>query len=212
MSTPLAVSFLFAYWIFVSITHASKIPSDPLLPDHGVIGYINYYSSTNITGPLVSVPRIIVIDRWALVVFTILFFAYQVGTLIWMYLVPWKRRRMMFRKDNQIRLQLVSTYNGSGKTFMDYLRGTRSVHETANTSTASHADHWVDLIIVKDYCVNYHRTNEEVLFPALTSSRSDQERNRCYSALLNVWWCSLLENKTLSFQDIIRKTKSPSTE
>lgn len=175
MSTPLAVSFLFAYWTFVSITPASKIASDALLLDHGVIGYINYYSSTNIAGPIISVPHIIVIDRWALVVYTVLFFAYQVGTLIWIYLVPWKRRRMMFRKDNQIRLQLVSTYNGSGKTFMDFLRGTRSVHGTTNPSTASHADHWVDLMIIKDYCVNSHDTNEGVLFPALTSSRSVTE-------------------------------------
>lgn len=90
--------------------------------DHGVIGYINYYSSTS-TDAIISVPSIIVIDRWALVVFTILFFMYQIGTLIWMYFVPWKRRRMMFKKDSENRLRLVSNYQASRISLIDILRG-----------------------------------------------------------------------------------------
>ncbi len=74
--------------------------------DHGVIGYVNFYILSNTKGLTTSVPIIATIDRWALLAFTILFFAYQIGTLIWMYAVPWKRRRMMFEKDNHHRLQI----------------------------------------------------------------------------------------------------------
>lgn len=91
------------------------------LIDHGVIGYINYYTSANTTGPTTSVPNIIVIDRWALVVFTILFFAYQTGTLIWMYTVPWKKRRMMFKKDSDNRLQIQSKYKLTQANFIEGL-------------------------------------------------------------------------------------------
>lgn len=73
-----------------------------------MIGYINYYQSGNATGATSSVPKLIVADRWALVVFTILFFAYQTGTLIWIYLVPWKKRRIMFEKDKQNRRRFAS--------------------------------------------------------------------------------------------------------
>jgi hypothetical protein len=73
-----------------------------------VIGYFNYYKSGCTTGTIPSVPSIVVIDGWALVVFTIVFFAYQIGTLIWMYLVPLKKRRMMFAKDSHNRSQTVS--------------------------------------------------------------------------------------------------------
>ena len=73
-----------------------------------MIGYINYYRSGNTTGVTTSVAELIVIDRWALIVFTALFFAYQIGTLIWMYLIPLKRRRMMFKKDQQNRFQFQS--------------------------------------------------------------------------------------------------------
>jgi hypothetical protein len=73
-----------------------------------VIGYFNYYKSGYTTGSVPGVPSIVVIDRWALVVFTIIFFAYQIGTLIWMYLVPLKKRRMMFAKDSHNRSQTAS--------------------------------------------------------------------------------------------------------
>jgi hypothetical protein len=90
--------------------------------DHGVIGYVNFYTADNTTGASTSttnVPSIVVIDRWALVVFTILFFAYQIGTITWMYLVPWKKRRMMFKKDNENRLHILSRGNHSQATYMD---------------------------------------------------------------------------------------------
>lgn len=45
-------------------------------------------------------PSVVAIDRYALCVFTFSFFAYQVGTLIWMYCVPLKKRRLMFAKDS----------------------------------------------------------------------------------------------------------------
>lgn len=82
-------------------------------------------------------PSIIVIDRWALVVFTILFFTYQVGTLIWMFSVPLKKRRRMFRKDNQNRLQMAAKLNNPKATFIDLLRGSRMNESTGNTHSVS---------------------------------------------------------------------------
>ncbi|CAF0866920.1 unnamed protein product [Adineta steineri] len=79
---------------------------------HGVIGYINYRMSGNISGTTTSSEYVLTVDRWALVVFTICFCAYQIGTLIWTYLVPLKKRRIMFVKDNNNRFQIESTYNG----------------------------------------------------------------------------------------------------
>ncbi|CAF0807790.1 unnamed protein product [Adineta steineri] len=79
---------------------------------HGVIGYINYRMSGNISGSTTSSEYVLTVDRWALVVFTICFCAYQIGTLIWTYLVPLKKRRIMFVKDNNNRFQIESTYNG----------------------------------------------------------------------------------------------------
>jgi hypothetical protein len=80
---------------------------------------MNYYISDSATGPTTSVPYIVVIDRWALVVFTVLFFAYQIGTIIWMYLVPWKKRRMMFEKDNRNHVKIESKYNNTKGTFIE---------------------------------------------------------------------------------------------
>jgi hypothetical protein len=105
--------------------------------DHGVIGYINYYSAANTTGLTTNVPSIIIIDRWALVVYTILFFAYQIGTLIWMYLVPWKKRRIMFQKDTHSRILIVSRYNNTKATFMDVLRRAKPVNGVENLSVVS---------------------------------------------------------------------------
>jgi hypothetical protein len=89
--------------------------------DHGVIGYINYYTADNTTGITTNVQNLVVIDRWALVVFTIFFFAYQIGTFIWMYVVPWKKRRMMFQKDNNNRLQIELKYNNTKSTIIEGL-------------------------------------------------------------------------------------------
>lgn len=66
-------------------------------------------------------PSIVVIDRWALVAFTIFFFAYQIGTLIWMYLVPWKKRRMMFAKDSRSRFEIASRYKSGKANLMNTL-------------------------------------------------------------------------------------------
>lgn len=49
------------------------------------------------------------------------FFAYQIGTLIWMYIVPWKKRRMMFVKDINNRLQFQTKYNNTQATFIEGL-------------------------------------------------------------------------------------------
>ena len=89
---------------------------------HGVIGYVNYYlitNSSNSTATTATIPSILVIDRWALVVYTILFFAYQIGTFIWVYFIPWKKHRMMIKKDNDDRLHIRSAYNNSKATFLD---------------------------------------------------------------------------------------------
>lgn len=79
-----------------------------------MIGYVNYYTPTpqaNFPDATINDPNLITIDRWALVLYTISFFAYQIGTIIWMYAVPWSKRRMMFRKDRENRLQLASRSN-----------------------------------------------------------------------------------------------------
>ena len=96
------------------------------LLDHGVVGYVNYYKSGNTNGATTSVPSIIVIDRWALVIFTILFFAYQIGTLIWMYLIPWEKRRLMFQKDQQSRLYATSAFSNMNDNFNELLRKTKT--------------------------------------------------------------------------------------
>lgn len=91
---------------------------------HGVIGYVNYYVSTTDNGPAAtnrSVPSIVIIDRWALVVFTVLFFAYQIGTFLWMYFVPMKERRLMLKKDKENRLKIASSFHNSRATFLDVL-------------------------------------------------------------------------------------------
>jgi hypothetical protein len=94
--------------------------------DHGVIGYINYYQSGNTTGPTASITSVVVIDRWALVIFTILFFGYQIGTIIWMYLVPWEKRRIMFQKDKHSRLRATTPYNNINDSFVDVSRKTKT--------------------------------------------------------------------------------------
>ncbi len=66
-----------------------------------------------------SVSYIIIIDRWALVIYTILFFAYQIGTLIWMYFVPWRKWRMLFKKEKENRLHTASNYNNSKPVFVN---------------------------------------------------------------------------------------------
>lgn len=73
------------------------------------------------TGATTSVFELVIIDRWALVVYTILFFAYQIATLIWMYLVPLKKRRMMFGKDKQNRLQFLSNLQPPKTAFINGL-------------------------------------------------------------------------------------------
>ncbi len=73
----------------------------------------------NSTSVTTSVSYIIIIDRWALVIYTILFFAYQIGTLIWMYLVPWKKWRMLFKKENENRLHTASNNNNSNPVFVN---------------------------------------------------------------------------------------------
>ena len=115
-----------------------------MIEDHGVIGYVDYYTSTNRTGLTTagaSDPMNIVIDRWALVVYTILFFAYQIGTIIWMVVVPLKKRRQMFRKDRENHLQLAKRYNNSRATFIDVIRGAKKrMIETNHASVISNMD------------------------------------------------------------------------
>jgi hypothetical protein len=92
---------------------------------------VNYYTSSNQTGSISSItsePEIIVIDRWALIVYTVLFFAYQLGTLIWVYAVPSKRRRMMFKKDHENRLHLATRYDHIQTTITDTLRETKKTN------------------------------------------------------------------------------------
>lgn len=87
---------------------------------HGVIGYVNYYISIEPVNQQTSTtnsPNIIVIDRWALVVFTILFFAYQIATIIWICLVLWKKRRKLYKKDYEHRLYIASISKNSTSTF-----------------------------------------------------------------------------------------------
>ncbi|CAF3632253.1 unnamed protein product [Rotaria socialis] len=102
---------------------------------NGVIGYVYYYISTNTTNSAttVNVHSIIIIDRWALVVYTILFFVYQFGTLAWMYLVPWKERRNMFRMDKINRIAFAPKYDSRRATFMDILRSTTVKRKVAPT-------------------------------------------------------------------------------
>ncbi len=105
-----------------------KIKSVFLLKNlvHGVIGYVNYYISTNTTNSdttTTNVQSIVVIDRWALVIFTILFFAYQIGTFVWMYSVPLKTRRMMFKRDQDNSLNIQSRFNNAKIAFSDALTG-----------------------------------------------------------------------------------------
>ncbi|UJR23356.1 hypothetical protein I4U23_026368 [Adineta vaga] len=112
---------------------------------HGVIGYVNYYFATNLGKPTdvtTSVSYIIIIDRWALVVFTILFFAYQIGTIIWMLCVPLRRRRLMFKKDKENRLAITSSYNNANATFIDVLKGAKKSlnHVHTELSIVSHTE------------------------------------------------------------------------
>ena len=86
-----------------------------------MIGYVNYYTAGNTSVTTINEPSLVVIDRWALVVFAILFFAYQIGTIIWMYLVPWKKRRIMFGKDDLNRSHFESNFDNSRSTFIDGL-------------------------------------------------------------------------------------------
>ncbi|CAF3774835.1 unnamed protein product [Adineta steineri] len=111
---------------------------------HGVIGYVNYYLSTNLpdsTGAATNVSYIIIIDRWALVVYTILFFIYQICTFIWMYLVPLRKRRILYKKDEEYRLTLTSSYQNPKATFVDVLRGVHSSlrNEHHELSMVTHA-------------------------------------------------------------------------
>jgi hypothetical protein len=120
MFMQLEVYFLFVFSIFVSKTISFSFFQLNTL-DHGVIGYINYYKSVHTTDTITSIPYLVAIDRWALVVFTILFFAYQIGTIIWMYVVPWKKRRMMFKKDDHNRIHIASNFINSKMTFVECL-------------------------------------------------------------------------------------------
>jgi hypothetical protein len=120
MSMQLEAYFHFVFSISVSTNISFSFFQFKYL-DHGVIGYINYYKSGNTTGTITSVPYLVVIDRWALVVFTILFFAYQIGTIIWMYIVPLKKRRMMFEKDDHNRLHITSNLTNPKVTFIEGL-------------------------------------------------------------------------------------------
>jgi hypothetical protein len=70
------------------------------------------------------------------VVYTILFFTYQVATIIWMYAVPWRKRRIMFKKDEQNRSQFAINQTNSNSTLVDVVedaididqRQTDSIH------------------------------------------------------------------------------------
>lgn len=99
---------------------------------------MDYYISTKTTNSttIISIQDIVVIDRWALVVSTIVFFAYQVGTLIWMYFVPWKRRRTMFRKDRENRIAFAEQYGSDKTTFMDLLRAATLRRKPFTSSSA----------------------------------------------------------------------------
>ncbi len=99
-----------------------------------MIGYVNFYLITNTSNSTVSattVSNIIVVDHWALVVYTILFFAYQIGTFIWVYFVPWKKHRMMIKKDHENRLQIRSAYN-SKATFFDVVSRAKQSFQVSN--------------------------------------------------------------------------------
>ncbi|CAF5075584.1 unnamed protein product, partial [Rotaria magnacalcarata] len=102
---------------------------------NSVIGYVYGYLSTNTTNSLtpISMQNIIIIDRWALVIYTILFFIYQFGTLVWMYLVTWKERRNMFRKDKIDRIAFAVKYGSHRTTFMDILRASTVKHKATST-------------------------------------------------------------------------------
>ncbi|CAF1434645.1 unnamed protein product [Didymodactylos carnosus] len=70
---------------------------------HGIIGYINYYTSTNVSttsSGTVAQFYLVVIDRYTLIVFTALYFIYQALIIYWMWNGPWKRRRLMCKKDS----------------------------------------------------------------------------------------------------------------
>jgi hypothetical protein len=108
------------------------------------MGYINYYTPNNQTtfpDDAINDENLITIDRWALVVYTILFFAYQIGTIIWMFVVPWGKRRMMFRKDWENRLQLESRYSQRRGTHTGVLSGDKKTKaETQNATVVSNID------------------------------------------------------------------------
>ena len=109
-----------------------------------MIGYVNYYTSTaqdNFPNATINDPNLITIDRWALVLYTVLFFAYQIGTIIWMSAVPWSKRRMMFRKDRENRLQLASRYNERRGTHTGVLTGgTKTKNDVHEATVVSNID------------------------------------------------------------------------
>lgn len=111
---------------------------------HGVIGYVNYYISTqpnNEQTSTTNIPGIIVIDRWALVVFTILFFAYQIGTIIWVCLVPLKKRQMLIKKDHEHRKKIASNINEPKDTFHNIvMKATKKFKRPNEVSVLSDAD------------------------------------------------------------------------
>ncbi|CAF0867600.1 unnamed protein product [Didymodactylos carnosus] len=70
---------------------------------HGVIGYINYYKSTNdsnVASNTTAEFALVIIDRYTLVVFSALYFSYQILIVFWMWRGPWKKRRLMNKKDS----------------------------------------------------------------------------------------------------------------
>jgi len=40
-------------------------------------------------------------------------FLYQIGTFIWMCLVPWKKRLMMFKQDYENHLYIAANHNSN---------------------------------------------------------------------------------------------------
>lgn len=55
-------------------------------------------------------------------------------------MVPLKKRREMFRKDRQNRLQLAKRYNNARATFIDVIRGAKKTMNDNNHSIISNVD------------------------------------------------------------------------
>ena len=127
--------------------------------DHGVAGYVNYYVENNrgnLTSDTGNDPNLIIIDRWALVAYTILFFAYQIGTVIWMYVVPWSKRRTMFKKDRENRLHLLPRSIETPGPFTDTVVGAKKTKaELHDTTVVSNIDFWLKQCLISVFVFRF---------------------------------------------------------